>query len=178
MSTGKHDFLRSINSDISEIKSSVDKLKQISDTASRQRSDVDSLSNLVNEILQQANREIDYAKLKFSANSKSDRPIEIFQKEKLVTLASLINKIDETENQLLTERKLERANNFKELSGLINLFYCVLVLLLLISFIVIYRNTRARNRAESEIKDLNANLEKRVEKRLICFWKRKTNIAF
>ena len=165
IASGKNSFLKSINSDISEIQSSINNLKKIADTTSGQQLNVDSLSTLVHQILQQTTREIDSAKLRFSVNSKNERPLEIFQKEELTTLANLTNRIDETENQLLTERKLERAHNFKELSELINLFYIILVLLLLISFIVIYRNTRARNRAESEIRDINVNLEKRVEEK-------------
>ena len=165
ITTGNSSFLGQIKTDISEIESAINKLKKITDSASVQRSNVDSLAGLVNQILKQTKLAIEMreSKLPGSADMRSDK--NVMQEMEMAQLGNFISKIDGTESQLLTKRKSERSKNFHELSALINLFYCILVLLLFISFVVIYRNTRARNRAESKIKDLNANLEKRVEEK-------------
>jgi light-regulated signal transduction histidine kinase (bacteriophytochrome) len=65
----------------------------------------------------------------------------------------------------LETEKSAYEDSIHNLNKIIDLFYFILVLLLLISFIIIYKNTRARNKAEKEIKELNATLEKRVEEK-------------
>lgn len=163
MFTGNDYFSSSINTDITSIENSVARLITITDSASAQRSNVDSLSGLSHQILQRIKSTIAARKVLVPTAVKSSTGIDLFQTQEYATLTNITGRIDVIENQLLKERKLERAGNFNELSLMINLFYCILILLLVTSFIVIYRNTRARNRAESEIKDLNTNLEKRVE---------------
>lgn len=165
IATGKPKLLGLIKTDISDIGSSIDKLKKITDSASVQRSNVDSLAGVANLILKQITRSIELKKPNLTNGAGIGSDADFVLEREMTQLANLVSEIDDLENQTLTQKKLDRSQNFSELSGLINLFYFVLVLLLVISFIVIYRNTRARNRAERQIKDINANLEKRVEEK-------------
>ncbi len=79
--------------------------------------------------------------------------------EKLDALTTVIKN---NEFKLIATHQAEYKQSMKNSNRIILLFQFITVLLFITAFIIIYRNHRLRNKAEEEIKVLNATLEKRV----------------
>ena len=66
---------------------------------------------------------------------------------------SMVAAIEQEENQLLAKRKTENKQNIQNSSRITLLFQIIIVLLLLLALLVIYNNTRARDKAEEQLKE-------------------------
>ncbi len=86
-------------------------------------------------------------------------------KTSIARLGVLIAALQKEETQQWTLQHNDHGQSIKDSDRVILFFQVITVMLLLAAFIIILRNNQLRNKAESEIKMLNATLEKRVEEK-------------
>jgi PAS domain S-box-containing protein len=86
-------------------------------------------------------------------------------KNLLAQLGPVVSAIENDEYQKLKRNEATNEQNSANSSKVIVVFQIISGLLLLSAFLIIYKNTRARNKAEAEIKNLNASLEDRVKEK-------------
>jgi len=163
--SGKQVFLESIDKTMPLLQLSANRLQQYNNESAFEKKSVDSLQQLVAQNIEIRKQLIDIRKTKGpdSANAFFERTI--VQQKMNRRLYDHISNFQYKEQHFLETEKSAYEDSIHNLNKIIDLFYFILVLLLLISFIIIYKNTRARNKAEKEIKELNATLEKRVEEK-------------
>ena len=162
--SGKGIFLEKFNEAAPALQQSVDQLGKLLSNNLVQKAHVDTLKNLVADNIQIRKQLIDLRSTKGFDTANQLFETEI-SKQKMDQLRAVVANIETTELQLLMKRKAAYEKGIQTSNRVINFFYFITILLLLLSFYIIYRNTRARNKAEEEIKNLNATLEKRVEEK-------------
>lgn len=160
--TGNEDYLAPFTAAILTINSSVEKLKTLSKDNPRQQARIDSLQQFVIQSIAIRQSIIDTFR---STGFEAAKKIVVKGEGENITgrIRSLIQSIQQEEEQLLAKRKTENEKNFKNSSRVITLFQFIAVLLLLVAFMVIYYNTRRRNKLENEIKKTNIFLENILE---------------
>ena len=162
--SGDEVFSNNFYNTITNLQQSIDQLDKLADTELTQRKWIDSLKVLASRNIAIRKQLIDVRK-----NQGSTAAEALFEtgiaRQGMDNLKSVVANIERQETQLLITREATYKESTMHSQRVVNLFYFVIILLLLISFYIIYKNTRARNKAEREIKDLNATLEKRVEEK-------------
>ncbi len=161
--TGKEIFLDGINKFTSQLQDATVHLQKIDNQTSLQKLRADSLANQIAHNIKVRGQLIELRKAKGLEGVNNLFETEIVQNRMMRQVYNLTDAIEKEEKKLLEKQKADHEKNVAELSRIIYLFYFILMVLLLTSFWIIYKNTRARNKAEQEIKDLNATLESRVE---------------
>jgi signal transduction histidine kinase len=144
---------------------SANRLQQYNNESAFEKKSIDSLQQLVAQNIEIRKQLIDIRKTKGSDSANAFFERTIVQQKMNRRLYDHISNFQYREQHSLETEKSAYEDSIHNLNKIIDLFYFILVLLLLISFIIIYKNTRARNKAEKEIKELNATLEKRVEEK-------------
>ncbi|HEU5054528.1 MAG TPA: ATP-binding protein [Hanamia sp.] len=176
--SNNREFLATIDSYLPRLQESVSKLQQYKNESKVEKGTLDSLQELINQHI-----DIWTNLVKIRKSSGVDSAKALFQREFVQEnlngrLSDLIRRFEKQEQQLLNDEKSSYKESINNLNRIIYLFYFLLVVLLIISFFIIYNNTRARNKAEEEIKDLNASLEKRVREKTDEIEKREQQYRF
>jgi PAS domain S-box-containing protein len=156
-------FLVAIDKYMPLLQQSVTRLQQYGNKSAIEKKSIDSLQLLVAQNIETWKKLIEIRKTKGSDSAHAF--FEVVQQKMTDRLSDQISGIQNEEQQSLKTEKSTYEESIHNLNKIINLFYFILILLLFISFVIIYKNTRARNKAEEEIKNLNATLENRVEEK-------------
>ena len=156
-------FLVAIDKYMPLLQQSVTRLQQYGNKSAIEKKSIDSLQLLVAQNIETWKKLIEIRKTKGSDSAHAY--FEVVQQKMTDRLSDQISGIQNEEQQSLKTEKSTYEESIHNLNKIINLFYFILILLLFISFVIIYKNTRARNKAEEEIKNLNATLENRVEEK-------------
>ncbi len=149
---------------IAGLRQSIDQLEKLAVSDSIQRKWTDSLKVLADQNIRVRRQLIDLKK-STSSNAAYDLFRTGIPKQSMDKLKAVVANIERQETQQLIKRQAVYEDSTMYSRRVIHLFYLIIILLLLICFYIIYKNTSARNNAEKEIKNLNATLEKRVEKK-------------
>jgi PAS domain S-box-containing protein len=171
-------FLTAIDKYLPLLQQSVTRLGQYSNESAIEKESIDSLQRLVAQYIDTRKRLIEIRKTKGSDSANTFFEQTIVQQKLIGRLHDQISSIQKEERQLLETEKSAYEESIHNLTRIINLFYFILILLLLISFVIIYKNTRARNKAEEKIKNLNTTLEKRVEEKSKEIFEREKQYRF
>ncbi len=155
-------FLESFNKSISAIYQSIDELKKLIQKNPIQRSRIDSLSFLVNRNIELRRHLIVLRQSKGYDTANQFFGIGIIQKN-TEKLREISNNIESDENALLSKQKAEHEKSLRDTYIITFLFEFIIILLLVIAFIIIYKNTQVLNKAKSEIKKNNLYLETILE---------------
>ncbi len=127
-----------------------------------QQQRVDSLHGLINGYVQSREKIISsYNKLNLSfirAATREGRAVN-GQVQRLITAIQM------QEKQLLEKRKRENEQSIRKTSRALALFQIVVGVLMVLGFIVVYRNGLRRKIAEDQMARLNRELERRVEEK-------------
>jgi PAS domain S-box-containing protein len=158
-------FLVAIDKYIPLLQQSVNRLQQYGKESAIEKKSIDSLQLLVAQNIENWKKLIEIRKTKGEDSANTLFEKTIVQQKVTGRLYDHISSIQNEEKHSLEIQKSAYEESTRNLSRIIELFYFILILLLLSSFFIIYKNTRARNKAEAEIKNLNASLEKRVEEK-------------
>jgi PAS domain S-box-containing protein len=158
-------FLVAIDKYIPLLQQSVNRLQQYGKESAIEKKSIDSLQLLVAQNIENWKKLIEIRKIKGEDSANTLFEKTIVQQKVTGRLYDHISSIQNEEKHSLEIQKSAYEESTRNLSRIIELFYFILILLLLSSFFIIYKNTRARNKAEAEIKNLNASLEKRVEEK-------------
>lgn len=148
--TGKENYLPLFHNAASNIEKSVILLKALTKDNPRQLPRIDTLDELINNYINETkelislrrNRGFDAAK----ENMETGRG-----KRNMDSIRAVIISIQQEANQLLVKRKAENRQSMANSSKVIRFFQVIAVLLMLLVFMIIYKNTRARNKAEVEM---------------------------
>jgi len=163
--SGKPVFLVSIDENIPLLNQSVTHLQQFRNESNVEKNAIDSIKQLVEQNIATRKQLIQIRKVRGRDSANAFFEKTIVQQRMTSRLHNLVTSFQKQEQQALETEKSAYTESIHNLNRIIDLFYFILILLLLISFIVIYKNSSARNKAEKEIKNLNATLEKRVEEK-------------
>lgn len=162
--TGDDHYLPLFNNSADVIIHSIDQLAKLTKDNQKQQIQIDALKTIVNNYIKDGNVLVSIRKSVGFQEAK--KRIETGISKLLMDhIRAAIVTITQEENQLLGKRKADNQRSVDNSIKIITIFQIIIILLLVIAFIVIYNNTRARNKAEQEIKNLNATLEKRVEEK-------------
>ena len=162
--SGKPVFLAAIDRYMPLLQQSVTRLQQLSKSAIEKKS-IDSLQQLVAQNIATSKQLIEIRKRKGSDSANAFFEKAIARQNLTAPSYDQVSGFQSQERHSLEKEKSVYEESIHNLARIINVFYFVLILLLLISFVIIRKNTRARNKAEGEIKNLNATLERRVEEK-------------
>ncbi|HLF46078.1 MAG TPA: PAS domain S-box protein [Chitinophagaceae bacterium] len=138
------------------------RLKKLTKDNAIQQARVDTLNKLITGYTRSRNELI---RLRRIASFDAEK-IKLTLKEGKETIdrvRAFIVTIQQEENLFLVKRKAENEKNIQNSSRVITLFQFIAVMLLLVAFMVIYYNTRRRNKLEKEIKQNNIFLETILE---------------
>ncbi|MEO7922906.1 MAG: CHASE3 domain-containing protein [Chitinophagaceae bacterium] len=162
--SGNEDFLDTYYKSIPAIHEAINQLRETTKNSPLQQLRIDTLEELVSSNIDVRKQMIELRRTGgFEAAERFFRTgIGLHRMNELL---ALIVAIETAEKQLLAKRKALNSVSIGSSTRVIVLFQLVTGLLLLAAFIIIYYNTRFRNRAEKEIRDLNENLEKKVEEK-------------
>lgn len=163
--SGKEVFSEAINKYVPVLNNSVEQLQTISKGDSLEQQEVDSLQKLVTENITTSRNLVKMREKQGQDSANAFFQSIIIPQRKMSRLYDCIATVRKNEQQSLNKQKAIYEESIRSLSKIIDLFFCILLLLLVITFIIIYRNTRARNKAEQEITNLNTTLEKRVDEK-------------
>jgi PAS domain S-box-containing protein len=163
--SGNEVFVQAIDKYIPLLNESVKTLKALSSADSVEKKQADSLQKLVAENIATRKQLIQIRETKGVVAAREYFETAIVQQKMMSRLYDQISNVEKNEQQSLSTHKEEYEKSVHSLSRIIDVFYFILILLLIISFVIIYQNTRARNKAEEEIKNLNTTLEKRVDEK-------------
>ena len=163
--SGNSVFLESIDKSVPLLQQSLSRLQQYNNENSFEKKSIDSLQQLVTQNIAIRQKLIDIRKTKGPDSANVFFEKTFVQQKMNFRLQEQISNFQYKEKHSLELEKSTYQESIHNLNKIIDLFYFILVLLLLISFFIIYKNTRARNKAAKEIKELNATLEKRVEQK-------------
>ena len=162
--TGDEIYLPLYSSSTASINNNFLKLQSLTPGNAIQQYRIDTLEKLVNGFVSSRNELIRLRRAQ-KFNDEKIKLTLVTGKETIDRARALIIAIQQEENVLLAKRRTENEQSIQNSLRVINLFQLVTGLLLLLSLVVIYKNTRRRNLAEAEITNLNATLEKRVEEK-------------
>jgi len=163
--SGRKVFSDAIDKYVPLINNSVEELKTLSKADSSEQKEVDSLQKLVAENIATSRSLVKIREKQGMDSANAFFESAIVQQRKMRRLYDQIATVKNHEQQSLDTHKVAYDQSIHSLSKIIDLFFCILVLLLITAFIIIYRNTRARNKAEDKINNLNITLEKRVDEK-------------
>ncbi len=155
-------FLESFNKSISAIHQTIDELKKLIQKNSLQRSRIDSLSELVESNIVLRRHLIELRKSEGYDAANQFFGTGIIQKN-MEELRRISDNIEMDENALLSKQKSEHAASLRDTYRITFLFQFIIILLLVVAFIVIYKNTQARNKTKAEIKKNNLFLQTILE---------------
>lgn len=158
-------FLAAIDKYMPLLQQSVIRLQQYSNESTIEKKSIDSLQLIIAKNIEARKKLIEIRKTKGSDSANAFFEKAMVQQEMTTRLNDQISRFQSQEQHSLEIEKSAYEESIHNLTRIINLFFFILILLLLISFFIIYKNTRARNKAEEEIKNLNGTLEKRVEEK-------------
>ncbi len=162
--SGNESYLKPFGDAVINIQPAVQQLRVTTKDNVEQQQRIDSLEKLVGD-----NIEIRRHLIELRRTAGFVAAEDFFEtraaKNKMNTLFEMLSAIEAKEKELLANRKAANELSIVSSSRIIVLFQVLTALLLLIAFIIIYNNTRYRNRAEKEIRSLNENLEKKVEEK-------------
>jgi PAS domain S-box-containing protein len=148
--TGDKNYLPLFNNSADSIDSYITKLKILRNENNKEILQTDTLNQLIKSyIIAQVNL------ITLSRNNRIDSALNIFRngQEKIIIdkVRSIIKAIDLNENEQLTKRKNKSERGIENSSRLIFLFQIITILLLFSAILVIYENTRIRNKAEADL---------------------------
>lgn len=163
--SGKPVFLNSINKYLPLLEQTVNRLQQFTNQNRVEKKFTDSLQQIVTQNIHSWKQLVEIKK-----SQGSDSANALF--ERVIVEQKLSKRLNEqiadfqkaVQDSMQVNRKAQEES-IHNLNKIINLFYFILILLLIISFIIIYKNTQVRNKAEKVIKNLNDTLEKRVDEK-------------
>ena len=176
--SNKREFLAAIDNYLPRLQQSLSKLRQYKNESEVGEGTLDSLHKLVNQHIDTWKSLVEIRKASGADSAKALFEREFVQKNVNGRLSDLIVRFEKAEQQLLDHEKSSYKESINNLNRIIYVFYFFLVVLLIISFIIIYNNSRARNKAEEEIKNLNAGLEKRIQEKSAEIEKREQQYRF
>ena len=163
--SGKPVFLSSVEMYLPQLQQSVNGLQQYTNESSIEKKSIDSLRQIVRQNIESWKQLIEMKKMKGADSANAFFEKTIVEQKISKQLNDQISRFQDQEQHSLEIEKSAYQDSIDNLTKIIGLFYFILIFLLIISFIIIYKNTRARNKAEKEIKNLNETLEKRVEEK-------------
>ncbi|HVT85186.1 MAG TPA: PAS domain S-box protein [Chitinophagaceae bacterium] len=162
--TGNEDFLNSFSNALPLISSNVQQLRAVTKGDTLQQLRIDTIEQLIDSNINATKQLIEIRRTKgFEAASRLFNAGNT--KNLVAQLGPLVSAIENYEYQKFKKSEAANEQNSANASKVIFLFQILSGLLLLSAFFIIYKNTRARNKAEAEIKDLNASLEDRVKEK-------------
>jgi PAS domain S-box-containing protein len=162
--TGNEEHLASFDSAVTKVHGAIQRLRVMTKDNPPQQRRIDSLDQMVSDNIQLRQEVIRIRKTDGFAGVEQFSPIGA-RRNNMKQILALVGRIDTEEKQLLLKRRTENEGSIDGSSRVIVLFQVITALLLLGAFLVIYSNIRFRNKAEKEIRDLNENLEKKVEEK-------------
>jgi two-component system CheB/CheR fusion protein len=162
--TGDESFLASFHKGAAAVGRHIAELKALTKSSTGQQQRIDSLQNLVDRYIQ-SRKEIIHLSMRSALDTAALRIATIEGRSITTQISTLVDSIQEQENQLLARQKAEKEESIHHSSKAVALFQVVTVLLLILAFAVVYRNARQRKKAEDQIRQLNEELEKRVEEK-------------
>ncbi|MEO6732342.1 MAG: PAS domain S-box protein [Ferruginibacter sp.] len=146
------------------IRNNIHQLQSLTEEDNIQQNRTDTLGSIISNFI---TARIDLIALR-KAEKFDDKKIKLTLKEGNETIAlakALIIAIQQEEDITLAKRKAEYEQSLQSSYRVIILLQVITGLLMAGAIAVIYNNTRARNKAATEIKNLNATLERRVEEK-------------
>jgi PAS domain S-box-containing protein len=162
LASDNSEFAEAIDKFVPQLRESVSKLQQYKKKAKIQKGTVDSIQQLVNQHIDTWNQLVATKKAAGADAARALFQTEFVQKNLNGRLSDLIAGFEKEEQQLLNNERRGYKESIDNLNRIVYLFYFILVVILITSFIIIYKNTRARNNAEEEIRELNAGLQQRM----------------
>lgn len=160
--SGKEIFLDTYKKAIPAIQQSVYQLGKLTANDSFSRPWADSLISLVASNIEIRRQIIELRKTKGfdSFNHLFETAIGQIRMDQL--REAVVN-IEKEENKILSDLKSEHEISIRDTSRIIFLFQFIIIVLLVIAFLVIYKNTRARNKVKEEVKKNNLFLQTILE---------------
>lgn len=162
--TGKDEMLNATDQELYEIKNNLGDFEKAAILDTTQHKRIDSLINLMrNRLL-----EFDRIKqiIKQGPYEKSLFTTLIVRNNKLTdSIHQLIHRMQVAATAQLEKRKNNNKHVIENFQRIINFFGIIVVLVLLALLYIVFDNIRGRMKAEAEVRDLNAHLEKRIEQR-------------
>ncbi len=162
--SGNENYLKPFDDAVINIQPAVQQLRVTTKDNVEQQQRIDSLEKLVDGNIEIRRHLIELRRTGGFASAENFFETRA-AKNKMNALFEMLTGIETKEKELLANRKAANELSIISSSRIIVLFQVLTALLLLIAFIIIYNNTRYRNRAENEIRSLNENLEKKVEQK-------------
>jgi PAS domain S-box-containing protein len=160
--TGDESFIPEFQERAATTLQRVRELQELTKGEAGHQQKIDSLDRLLNWYVQSRKKIISsYSKLNLSyirAATKEGREIN-------GRAHQLITSIQMQESQLLEKRKRENEQSIRNSSRTLALFQIVVGVLMVLGFIVVYRNGLRRKKAEDQMARLNRELERRVEEK-------------
>lgn len=159
--TGNEDLLLQFHKAATEVNQHIDRLKTLTKDNAVQEARADSLQQLVQQYTLSRKELIGLYK-KGILNASALKASTEEGRGMTAQIASLITVIQQEENALLAKRKVANETSIRNSSKAVALFQIVIALLMVLAFVVMYKNARRRKKAEDELTQLNKELEQRV----------------
>ncbi len=161
--TGEENYLPLFNSSALLTEKYLNRIKTIGKDAYRQPR-LDEISKLITTYIQDKKELILLCRAKKCDDEKITAALTE-SKSTITRLSVLIAALQKEETQQWTQQHNDHGQSIEASDRVILFFQIITVMLLLAAFTIIYRNNLLRNKAQAEIKMLNATLEKRVEEK-------------
>jgi PAS domain S-box-containing protein len=148
--TRDENYLTPFTPAVAAINSAVNELKRLTQDNPQQKSRIDSLQHLVNQSITHRQSIIDTLR---AGHPDAAQKIIVQGEGKKITdhIRSIVNSIQQQEERLLDKHQAEYNGTRANSAPIITIFQILAVSLFVLSFIIIYNNTRQRNKSEAEI---------------------------
>nr|HQU85446.1 CHASE3 domain-containing protein [Pyrinomonadaceae bacterium] len=162
--TGNASFLEPYQKAEREGTQNIAQLRQLVKDNSDQIERVNNIENLFNEKLQISKQQVE---IRRTQGEKATLDFVSNEQGKVVMdkARAAVEEMKSVETSLLRERENELKNNFSRASLFVFIGIIAGIVLLTLANILIYRENRKRTLAETELKNVNRDLERRVEER-------------